>query len=524
MKIKMNSKQKVAFVLAVILTVISPFLCTISISKIGEISEIGSTDDLKILLIETLILLLLGTSFEFLAGIFKEYYIHTIWSSFHEKALNMCLNTSAFNFSKEGQAYYISLLNSKINVMKSYYYETRFRMICNVLIFVVTLLFALWIDWVLLILFVILLIPLALNNTIFPQYLGKLYDVFTEENVIMLSHVKEMANGFMAIKNNLAEKFFLNKGKQQLDKEIKASYKSCQMGNVSGLVAATSISVLQYVVVFYLGYLMLKQEISLTLFILAFQLAFFVDKPVIDFINAYLAYRSIDSIVEEFRDLEKGVEPEALPLDLNEVAIEKLNFSYQEGNDIFDNYDYYFEKGKKYLLSGESGRGKSTLLRLMLKQIEGYEGNILYSGHDLRDISEGTLFNSVAYISQDVFIFDENIETNIFFDKEHSEAEFKSLLKRCQLEKLYEQYGNTNLGVDNSKISGGERARLALARALVLKRPIMFCDEVLSSLDKENAQIIEDLLLGLEEVCVINVCHKSTESYKERYDALINIG
>jgi ABC-type multidrug transport system fused ATPase/permease subunit len=209
------------------------------------------------------------------------------------------------------------------------------------------------------------------------------------------------------------------------------------------------------------------------------------------------------------------------------IEFKNVEFSYEEEEQrILSDINLKVKKNGKYLIVGPSGGGKSTLLKLFRKYFEPTSGNITIDGFDLRDVKRDQYFKLVANIEQQVFIFEDTIKNNITLYKEYTDQEVNAALEASGLTEFVKNSpdGLDSILYDNGKnISGGERSRLVIARALLNKASILFMDEAFASLDMERAREIEKTILGLKDMTVINVSHVIFKDTRELYDRVIMV-
>lgn len=200
--------------------------------------------------------------------------------------------------------------------------------------------------------------------------------------------------------------------------------------------------------------------------------------------------------------------------------IEIKDLSYEAGGiTILKDINMSFSGKKKYLLMGESGSGKSTLLRLIAGLGDlNYKGRITYNGKDIKDISEDSYYSILTMTFQEPYLFNATLKENILLGRECNEHEYEEVLDRLNLRYLIERYGNKEIDATSmERLSGGEKQRVVLARALIGNPSIYLFDEVTSSLDEQNANLIEHVLTGLDAM-VIHVSHRVDSERKKLYD------
>lgn len=209
----------------------------------------------------------------------------------------------------------------------------------------------------------------------------------------------------------------------------------------------------------------------------------------------------------------------------NNIELKNLNFSYGE-KEILSDLNMKFEIGGKYALVGESGSGKTTILKLLLGQLKNYQGSIYFDGKESKAFDENSFYKQMAYIEQNVFLYNRTIRENITLGGNFTETQIQQALEKSALSKELYKFDNgldTVVGDNGNKLSGGQKQRVAIARALIHNRSILLVDEGTSALDKENAEAIEDTLLQSEGLTLILISHHLKEDKKEFFTEIHNL-
>ena len=189
-----------------------------------------------------------------------------------------------------------------------------------------------------------------------------------------------------------------------------------------------------------------------------------------------------------------------------------------------DNINITFDKNKKYAIVGESGSGKSTLIKLLMRYYNDYEGKISIDNLNIKNIYSSDLYKNISMIQQNIFMFDDSIKENIRLYSNHDDKDILDACKRSGLDKLLNKLPNginSLVGENGNKLSGGEKQRIAIARALINNTQILILDESTSALDNETAYNLENSLLNLENLTLITVTHKLIKNILNRYDEII---
>ncbi len=207
---------------------------------------------------------------------------------------------------------------------------------------------------------------------------------------------------------------------------------------------------------------------------------------------------------------EHGAEiPENLDGD---IEIKDLSFSYDGEKTVLNDISITFKKHELISIVGESGCGKSTLASLLCGTTKGYIGSITIGGVEIKDIDEKTLMNNITAVNFNSYIFAGTVRENMLLaDKSASDEKMIEALKMVNLWSfLSEQDGlDTKLNQQGSNFSGGQRQRLAIARALLHNTPIYVFDEVTSNIDAESENDIMTVIHNMAKIkTVILISHR----------------
>ena len=207
---------------------------------------------------------------------------------------------------------------------------------------------------------------------------------------------------------------------------------------------------------------------------------------------------------------EHGMEiPENLDGD---IEIKDLSFSYDNEKTVLNDISASFKKHELISIVGESGCGKSTLASLLCGTTKGYIGSITIGGVEIKDIDEKTLMNNITAVNFNSYIFAGTVRENMLIaDKSAGDEKMIEALKMVNLWSfLSEQDGlDTKLNQQGSNFSGGQRQRLAIARALLHNTPIYVFDEVTSNIDAESENDIMTVIHNMAKIkTVILISHR----------------
>ena len=224
----------------------------------------------------------------------------------------------------------------------------------------------------------------------------------------------------------------------------------------------------------------------------------------------WVCIKGVEPLKKELDVFLEATTPEKL-LSLNKenmlLEVRNLSFYYEEGTPLLEDVNLVIHKGKKYLITGRSGKGKSTLLELL-------------AGHKIGQ--SGELFkytDKIAYIPQEPYLFSGTLRQNLVFDQNVPDTMLDEMLKKLNLDlplDLVIELGGANL-------SGGQRMRIALARALLSTPDLLIIDELTANLDQVSGQMIEEMLI--KEYPYMALCAVAHRTYCwEGYDVKLELG
>lgn len=220
----------------------------------------------------------------------------------------------------------------------------------------------------------------------------------------------------------------------------------------------------------------------------------------------------IFEILDEEVDVADAEKPENFEIQGN-IDIQNVSFGYDSGKEVLHNINVDIKKGDFIGIVGASGVGKSTLINLIMRMYDVEEGSILVDGVDIRNISQDCLRSQMGVVLQETFLFSGTIYQNIAYAKAGATREEiirVSKLSGCHnfIMRLPDGY-NTKVGERGNTLSGGEKQRIAIARALLHDPKILILDEATASLDTETEKQIQDALANLsKERTTIAIAHR----------------
>lgn len=222
----------------------------------------------------------------------------------------------------------------------------------------------------------------------------------------------------------------------------------------------------------------------------------------------YVSAKRIDRVMSE-----EELSGNKMLKDIGEIEFKNVCFKYMKGENIIDDMSCSFKKNSLTAIVGPSGGGKSTILKLIARFWDVNSGEVMIGGVSLNEINTEYWLKNISMVLQDVYLFHETIRENIIFGHENITEEDMlraSKLAGCHefIEKLPDGY-DTVVGEGGSTLSGGEKQRISIARAILKDAPVLLLDEPTSSLDAKNEVLVQRAISNLvKDHTVIMIAHR----------------
>ena len=353
----------------------------------------------------------------------------------------------------------------------------------------------------------IVMIPLAsISAKTLGKRIGKVTTEAQEKSGHLTTYLVELFKNHKLIKIFQKENLEVNKADEYLA-ELKDKNKKIQTVFVRlSPIMETLTGIMIAVLIFYSGKLMAKGEVDINnffSFLAAMMLAY---QPVRSLstlnmiINSGLSAASRILPVIDQKNKIKNSES-AKPLEIKDAGINfnNINFSYEENEGpTLQSINLKFEGGKMTSLVGHSGSGKSTILNLIPRFYDAKSGDIIIDDQSIYGSTIESLRSEISMVSQETTLFDDTIKNNIKYGRQ--EATDEEVFKVAKLSYCDEFINNlpnkfdTLIGENGVRLSGGEKQRLSIARAMMKQSSIILLDEATSSLDSETESKIQDAL------------------------------
>ena len=242
--------------------------------------------------------------------------------------------------------------------------------------------------------------------------------------------------------------------------------------------------------------------------------------PIVNYANLRNMIQSSKPVLQKLLDNSmcyEENEPIVFDEQIHDIKIKNLSYAYG-ARLILDLNNLVIDQGKKYLVIGKSGDGKSTFLDILTKQKKA--DGIYVNDKDLKDVQFSTYADTFSYVNQNNDLLPFSFEQNITLGRKMSKYSLKELVTIFNLESLFDKERD-NLDFEHLNLSGGEKQRICLARAIYRNKKWLFLDEAFSAIDKTNSDRIHQFILSDPYLTVLSIEHKVTKETVSLYDEVL---
>ena len=500
-------------------------IISLMLEKIMAIATAKNLDALYEQGIMFLVLLVLSILMYILVIYLKPKYQKKAITQYKNNIYGCILDKNIANFNKHNTSTYISALTNDVTKIEQSYLFSAFDLITNITLLLTTM--------VIMLIYCPLLTLAGIGLSLLP-FIGAIIvggklafheKEISDQNASFMHFVKDNLIGFSTVKvfkseNKIKELFIKNN--DILENKKASKTKTLVLMEM----VQTVLSLVSQFGVFFIGaYISITTgDIAPSVILLFVQLMNYIISPLMQIpssLSKRLACKplfiKISEIIQIESDNNLGVEIE----EINEITVSNLKFMYDD-KVILKGINHKFEKNKSYAIVGTSGSGKTTLINLLLGKYNNYSGDIYYNNADIKNISLDSLFEIASFVEQNVFVFDDSIINNITMYSNIDEELLKEAINKSGLAKLIDEKGpDYRCGENGCNLSGGEKQRISIARALVKKSQLLLLDEATSALDNETSSSITNNLLRINNTTKIMITHRLDEEILNQFDEIV---
>ncbi len=470
------------------------------------INEKGEIEALMFICILVFITFFLRNLFRYLALFFltpiRNGIVHDLRMDLHKKVISLPLSF----FAKRKKGDITSRLTSDL-IEIEWSIMSSLEMIFKDPIQIIVYLGALIVISIELTLFVLILFPITgLLIGFIGKSLKKSSNKAQSKMGELLSIINENINGLRIIKSFNIEYFTNTKFQKESTRYKKVMTSLLRKKDLSSPLSEILSTIVMVIIMWFGGQLVLNTDSNLSPqefigYILIFSQ---IIRPAKSLTTSYYHIQkgsaSAKRIYEVLDAKNKIIDiknPVSIKKLEKEIRFKNVSFSYEK-EEVIKNINFSIKKGEVVAIIGESGSGKSTLADLLSRFYNIQKGEILIDGHNINDIAISKLRESLALVSQESILFNDSIYNNILLGKiDAKEGEVVRAAKIANAHEFIIKKNNgyqTNIGDKGDQLSGGEKQRISIARAILKNPQILILDEATSALDSESENLVQDAL------------------------------
>lgn len=527
-------REAILCILSCILASITELITIMSSLLMGDAIDLSLNGQLDRLL-GTCLFLLAATVISnviFVGSVYlNELYAHKSVTNLRDCLISSFFRRELHSFRKKNDAYYANLLGMDTENLCESYYMNCAAEIQFLVLFIGSIVAMARISYIMFFVSAAFSAIPHLITWLLEKRIQKLVEKTSAANEACQFTFLQLIQGYETLKlsgldlaglKKRTHDTIWNKSLAQVRQETvqSVSYNALDMVNTFGQLVLLAIG----------GWLIVSGRITAGQLVSCTVLTTYVGSGVYSYLRLHLARKAAKPLMDKVRsELSAAPEREKPALDTtrNDIVYDHVSFRFDSEKDyLLRDISFAFQKGGYYGIVGESGKGKTTLIKLLLRYYPDYEGSITLFGQDVSAYPESQLYQMVGILNQNEYILNANLFENItLFSGQISETdpEYVSLLERLNLSGLAKRTGSRPLGDFGDSISGGERQRVALARVLLKKPRLLILDEPTTGLDPENRDAINDIIKGLEGLTRIVITHDRSPEYLSQFDRILHL-
>jgi len=394
--------------------------------------------------------------------------------------------------------------------------------------------YAISISWIIAPIFFAAIPILGIVSSILGKKIKKIQKVIVSETTALAGSTTESLRNIELVKSLGLGNQEINRLNSTTDKILQLELKKVRYIRTLSFIQGTTVNFIRTSILFVMLYLIFIQQITVGEFFSLFIYSFFIFGPLQSLGEIINIYREAEVSLNNFENLIKKPEESKPdnPVSLGEiksVSFNNVEFRHQSANrHAINGISFKVTEGETVAFVGPSGAGKTTLVKLLVGLYTPHNGNILFNSAPGNEIDFDELREKIGFVTQDTQLFSGTIKENLLFvNPEATEDDCIEVLQKAAANSLLERAENgldTKIGEGGIKVSGGEKQRLSIARALLRKPNLLVFDEATSALDslteEEIGKTIKEISLRKDLITIMIAHRLSTIMHADKIHVL----
>src|SRR6478672_4713230 len=398
---------------------------------------------------------------------------------------------------------------------------------------VFVMIYAFTVNWIIAPVFLLTIPVLGILSSVLSKRIKKIQKVIVAETTALAGSTTESLRNIELVKSLGLARQEIERLNAITGKILRLELRKVRSLRLLSFIQGTAVNALRTSILFLMLYLIYTRQISIGQFFSLFIYSFFIFGPLQELGTVINTYRETEASLDMFQGIldipieAKPVNPVALG-ELRTLAFEDVGFTHQTASSpALTGVSFRVERGETVAFVGPSGSGKTTLVKLLVGLHGAQHGQILYNGQPETSFDLDELRRQIGFVTQDTQLFSGSIRENLLFvNPDATDAECLEVLKKAACDTLLSRADrglDTVIGEGGVKVSGGEKQRLSIARALLRRPRLLVFDEATSSLDSlTEGEITETIReVASAQVITILIAHRlSTVLHADRIHVL----
>ena len=517
---KLVQNHKVLYFITLILIVsysVVDLLKSILMSYIFDDHLLDSISSLIVIVLVFLgVYLIVSTLQQYVVEVLKNKIRYSLNKNLYQSYASRNIES----FQKKDSSEILNEFNNEVNVVIDNYVSSKLNVFSLTISLILGSLYIANLSVEILIFLLFCAFITILINSIFKNSLKKNQMNYLDSMKQWLCSIKNLCRCFSDIKILNLEKVFCD----NLDLENKNLEQSTLKNNgfIKILTSINSfISQAMFFLTLLFGIVLIHyNRLTVGQLLGIAQASNMVIMPIVNYANLRNMIQSSKPVLQKLLDNSmcyEENEPIVFDEQIHDIKIKHLRYSYGV-RQILDLNNLVIDQGKKYLVIGKSGDGKSTFLDILTKQKKA--DGIYVNDKDLKDVQFSTYAEKFSFVNQNNDLLPFSFEQNITLGRKMSKYSLKELVTIFNLESIFDKERD-NLDFEHLNLSGGEKQRICLARAMYRNKKWLFLDEAFSAIDKTNSDRIHQFILSNPDLTVLSIEHKVTKETVSLYDKVL---
>ncbi len=396
--------------------------------------------------------------------------------------------------------------------------------------FIFVTIYSINVYWMIAVVFFIVPVFLGLLSSVLTKKIKDIQTLIVKETTALAGSTTESLRNIELVKSLGLENQEIERLNTTTEKILELELKKLKYIRSMSFIQGSVVNFLRTGIMFFMLYLIFVKEITFGEFFSLLFYSFYIFSPLQELGNVITTYREAEASLISFGKLmqtpkeEKAEKPKTIGT-VESLKFDDVSFKYGSGgDDALKNISYEIQKGNTIAFVGPSGSGKTSLVKLLVGLYTPTIGEVFYNGVSFADVNKEELRAQIGFVTQDTQLFAGTIRENLLFVKPNAtDAECLDALNKAQCQNLLARGGDgldTLIGEGGVKVSGGEKQRLSIARALLRKPKILIFDEATSALDslteEEISKTIREISKSHSHIIILIAHRLSTIMHADK--------